>query len=193
MAMAIGLGASALVLSVPSVGAAQGEPPPDDAIIDRFTAAFPDRDQLSAPRTTREELDRLTRLNPDRGDEVEAILRAYGQCLFPAAQSATLAMFREVARELGTARLNRLIRFYEGEDYRTFASIYIRHQAGEAISAADNAILARIVTDYPLMDFYQIFEPATRRMRESETYRPVLVRCSNELAAELAAQGLRIR
>jgi hypothetical protein len=91
------------------------------------------------------ELSALAALNPGKEAQVRSILEANLACSNEAISAGTLRMLRTVARDLGEARVTRLISFYEGPDYAAFEALGLR-MSGTATPAAEvRAAMAKLL------------------------------------------------
>lgn len=141
----------------PPVPVAPAEATASESQIDRFMAVLPDAERLNGTDAAdAEELARLVRLNPGRETDIRPVLDAFAACSTP----HNLAMSREglrfAARRLGSAKLERLIRFYEGEDFQRFQALMARLSAGATPGPAEEAELNGFMAAYPLTDFYAV-------------------------------------
>jgi hypothetical protein len=149
---------SLLLLPLLALAAAPPPPPPapvDAARFDRFVRALPDSPggPTAGAAPDPAEAERLAKLNPGREREIAAALRAEAECTAPLSREAVLKMMHGVADRLGPSRLDRMIAFYEGADYKAFDRLGARSAAGEPLSAAETAELDRIRSAYPLDEF----------------------------------------
>ncbi|HEX8064614.1 MAG TPA: hypothetical protein VF535_15545, partial [Allosphingosinicella sp.] len=102
---------------------------PSEALIDRFIAILPDREQIDSVDSEIDagELKTLVALNPGKEAQVRSILQVnLTSCTGPAISAGTLRMLRTVARGLGAEKLQRLVAFYEGPDFAKFSALAAR-------------------------------------------------------------------
>lgn len=167
--------------------------PASEALVDRFLAVIPDAHVLQNPQwdLDTEQVERLTELNPERGEDIEAVREGYRRCTAPTAATVTLRLFRETARGLGEEKLGRLIAFYQSRDYAILGEIAGRNEGGETLSAADTAEAARITSAYPLTDYLESLSQSQSALFEDQELLDTLVRCEEELQTALASRSLR--
>ena len=162
---------------------------PSPALVERFMAAIPDAQRLSQVDGTADpaELARLSRLNPGKAEAIRPVLEAYAACSSPINNAISEAGLRFAAQQLGRAKLEQLIRFYEGEDFRRLAALTPRLEAGQTPTAADQAELERILAAYPLAEFNTILTVGMPEFFASQTDRiAALDRCTEAKDAALA-------
>ncbi|HYW14705.1 MAG TPA: hypothetical protein VE891_00935 [Allosphingosinicella sp.] len=193
------LAIAALFALQPQPAAAQAAPAeavsaaPAEALIDRFIAVLPDREEIDKAGGEIDpiELARLATLNPGKEAQVRKVLQANLACTGPAASSASLRMLRTVARNLGDDRLRKLIGFYEGPDYAAFGAL-ARRMAGKAIpSAADGAAMAKLMGAYPLQAFQEQMGRAEEIMTADAPFMEAAWNCAAEQEKALEAAGLK--
>jgi hypothetical protein len=165
--------------------------PASEALIDRFMAVIPDSAGLDRIDRTADplELDRLAALNPDRIDEIMPVLEAHAACVSPIRNARARSGLRLVARQLGEARLSRLIQFYEGEDFRTVDRLMARGE--EALSAAEREQVQNILAAYPLAEFTEAMSPLNPAFWEEDPF-AAEAPCLATRNAALTRLGLRI-
>ena len=166
---------------------------PSEALIDRFIAVIPDRDQLDAVSTEIDsgELAALVALNPGKEAQVRSILEANLACSGEAISAGTLRMLRTVARDLGEARVQRLIEFYEGPDYAAFAALGLRMGAAAAPSAEDRAAMAKLLEAYPLQAWLDRLNRAQEIIMADEGFMTAAMKCAEAQMNALEAAGLK--
>ncbi len=176
---------TSLILTL-ALGLALAQPSPDadaapgDALVDRFIAALPTPRAGPDPASVAA----LEELNPGRRDDIVAVLSDYEEC----GDALARVQLRRVAHALGARKVTQLVRFYEGEDFRTFDRIAAQPEA--ALSAADRAERDRILAAYPLADFVQAMGP-TGPAFDSEAAIAGIERCMTARDAALAGRNLR--
>lgn len=186
------IGALALALAA-QTATAQSATPAGEALIDRFMLVIPGADRIEqadlAPDPV--EIERLTGLNPDHGDDVREVLAEFARCSAPARVQLRESGLRMVARQLGDEKLGRLIAFYESEDMARFDALMARTSQGETLSAGDQAELERIMTAYPLTEFAEAFNPFNPALWQ-EVPLAEITRCENSRDEAFARLGLRL-
>jgi hypothetical protein len=177
---------AALLIAVPNPAPAE---PPSEALVDRFMTAIPDADRLEQMDRTADpaELERLSRLNSGKTDEIRPVLEAYAACASPINNEIGRSGLRFAAQQLGRAKLEQLIRFYEGEDFRRFAALGSRLEAGETLAPAEQAELDRIMAAYPLAELNaQLMFGMPEYFAAHTEWLAALDRCTDQKQAELA-------
>jgi hypothetical protein len=166
---------------------------PSEALIDRFIAAIPDREEIQARSTDIDsgELKALVALNPGKEAQVRAILQANLACSGEAVTAGTLRMLRTVARDLGEARLKRLIAFYEGPDFAAFSALGTRMEGNPNPSAEDKAAMTKLMEAYPLQAYIDGMGRAPEIIAADEGFMSAAVKCASEQMAALEAAGLK--
>ena len=175
---------------------AQSVPPapaaPSEALVDRFIAAIPEwQDEAAETEIDAGELSRLAALNPGKEPQLRSILKANLACSGPAVAAVTMRMLRTIARELGSERLEKLIRFYEGPDYAAFEALATRMQGQTAPSAEDKAAMAKLMAAYPLQDFLDRMNRAPDMIAADQAFMTAAMKCASEQMEALEAAGLK--
>lgn len=183
------------LLALPSQpGLAQApEAAPSEALIDRFLAAIPDRDEIDAAGGEIDpgELSRLAALNPGKEARVRAILQSNLACTGPATTAGSLRMLRTIARNLGNARLQKLVSFYEGPDYAAFGALAARMEGKATPSAEDSAAMAKLMGTYPLQAFHEQLSRAGEIVAADPGFMSAAMKCASEQVEALEAAGLK--
>lgn len=190
------IAAAALLLLQPQPGLAQAtEIPPSEALVERLLAALPDRAEIDAIDTEVDaaELGALVALNPGKEAEIRSILEANLACSGKAISAGTLRMLRTVARDLGEARVKRLISFYEGPDYTAFAALGLHMAGAAAPSPEDRAALAKLMEAYPLQAWLDRMNQAQQIFEADQGFMSAAMKCAEEQMAALEAAGLKSR
>jgi|GEM_PF-3462965 len=173
-----------LLLPLLALAAAPPAPPPpasppvDEARFQRFVRVLPDSPATAAaapPAADPLEAVRLAKLNPGRERDILALLRADAQCTAPIERAAVLRMMRHVADRLGPEKLDRMIAFYESADLKVLDRL---GASGAALSAADEAELARLQSAYPIGDFAAAMEESGKAMWEDAELLDASMKCS---------------
>ena len=188
------LAVAAALLSLSQPGLAQApEAAPSEALIDRFIAVLPDRDEISAAgdEIDSAELSRLAALNPGKEAKVRSVLKANLACTGPAITAGSLRMLRTVARNLGRAKVEKLVSFYEGPDYAAFGALAARIEGKPNPSAEDNAAMAKLMAAYPLQAFYQQLGRAEEIISADQGFMTSAMKCAGEQIEALEAAGLK--
>ena len=101
-------------------------------------------------------------------------------------------MLRTIARDLGEARLQKLVSFYEGPDYAAFGALAARMEgkatpsrrrqggAGEMLMAA-----------YPLQAFLERLNRPKRSSPPTRGFMTAAMKCASEQMDALTAAGLK--
>jgi hypothetical protein len=183
--------ATALALGVP--GSRSDAPATDDAQIDRLLAVIPYSDRLNVANTppNPEHLAYLQSLNPGR-PEVRQLLQMRARCESTTMLAWTREAFRAVGRRLGSAKVERLIQFYSGPDFRALAAINERTDRGEAPTEADLATIDRIMRDYPLTAMAELVQTPDLIGAGEPNVLERVERCLAESNAAFARAGLRV-
>jgi hypothetical protein len=190
----LAIAAAALLFLQPQSGYAQAAPAaPSEALIDRFIAVLPDRDQIDSAggEIDPAELSRLAALNPGKEAQVRSILQANLACTGPAATAGSLRMLRTVARNLGDAKLSKLIDFYEGPDYAAFGALAARMEGKASPSAEDDAAMAKLMGTYPLQAFHEQLSRAEEIIAADQGFMTAALNCASEQVDALTAAGLK--
>ncbi len=187
---AYAIAAAALLAIQPAPVAAQA---PSEALVERFIAVLPDRDEIDAPSSEVDpaELSGLVALNPGKEAQVRSILEANLACSNQAITAGTLRMLRTVARDLGEAKLTRLIGFYEGPDYDAFAALGARMAGNPEPSAEDQAALAKLMEAYPLQAWLDQLNRAQEIMTADQGFMAAAMNCAEQQMEALEAAGLK--
>ncbi|HEX9946669.1 MAG TPA: hypothetical protein VGA98_03935 [Allosphingosinicella sp.] len=166
---------------------------PSEALIDRFIAVLPDRDAIGAAgqEIDEAELGRLTALNPGKGAQVRSVLQSNLACTGPAITAGSLRMLRTVARNLGDAKLQKLVSFYEGPDYAAFGALAARMEGKTPPSAEDSAAMAKLMGTYPLQAFYDQLSRAEEIIAADPGFMTAAMKCATEQMDALEAAGLK--
>lgn len=185
--------AAFLALQAQPVPAQAAPAAPSEALVDRFIAVIPDREEIVGASSEIDpgELSGLVALNPGKEAQVRKILQANLACSGPAVTAGTLRMLRKVARDLGADRLQRLVAFYEGPDYAVFKSLAGRMEASPDPSAEDKAALARLMGAYPLQAFVDGMSRAPEIIAADEGFMTAATKCAEEQMNALEAAGLK--
>ena len=185
---------AALLALQPQPGPAQAPAAaPGEALIERFIAVLPDRDEISAAAGEIDagELSALVALNPGKEAQIRPILQANLACTGPAISAGTLRMLRKVAEGLGEARLKRLVSFYEGPDYAAFGALAARMSGKATPDAADSAAMARLMGTYPLQAFHEQLSRAEEVFAADPEFMNAAMKCASEQMEALEAAGLK--
>lgn len=166
---------------------------PSEALIDRFIAVIPDREEFEKPPTDIDEaeLTRLVALNPGKEAQVRKVLKANLACTGPAVKAGGNRLLRTVAKELGEENLKRLVSFYEGPDYAAFKALAGRMEGNAKPSAEDSAALARLMGTYPLQAFIDRMGRAPEIFAADEGFMTAATKCASEQMEALEAAGLK--
>lgn len=190
----LAIAAAALLVLHSAPGLAQApETAPSDALVERFIAVLPDREEIDAAPTEVDagEVSTLVALNPGKEAQVRSILQANLGCSGEAITAGTLRMLRTVARDLGEARLTRLIGFYEGPDYAAFAALGARMAGNPEPSAEDQAALAKLMEAYPLQAWLDQLNRAQEIMTADQGFMAAAMKCAEQQMNALEAAGLK--
>ena len=186
--------AAALLALPPQPGLAQGpEAAPSEALVERLIAVLPDRQEIDAVSAEVDpgELNALAALNPGKEAQVRSILEANLACSDEAISAGTLRMLRTVARDLGEARLTRLVSFYEGPDYAAFAALGTRMAGSSAPSPEDRAAMAKLIEAYPLQAWLDRLNQAQDIIAADEGFLTAAMKCAEAQMTALEAAGLK--
>jgi hypothetical protein len=184
----------AALLSLAAPGsAAPAVPEAPAALVDRFIAALPpDPPRTSADILGKQQIARLEALNPGREAALHTILDRFVACETPVVYAATIRMLRKIAASFGERRLAKLTLFYEKKEQVRFERLGSADARGEKLSAADRAELKRMLTDYPLMDWFDAMGHMKEIAMEDQAFLAAVTRCSLQKKRELADAGLRV-
>jgi hypothetical protein len=195
--LAIALAAALLALQ-PQPGRARApeaapSEAPSEALIDRFVAVLPDREELQTRSIGIDaaELKRLADLNPGKEPQVRAILEANLACSGEAVTAGALRMVRTIARNLGEAKVKSLIRFYGGPDFAAFSTLATRMEGNATPNAEDKAAMAKLVETYPLQAFHDQLNRAGQIIGADEGFMAAAIECASEQMAAFEAAGLK--
>lgn len=177
----------------PAAAAEPAKGAPSEALVDRFIAAIPDREALTAAEGEIDagELERLTALNPGKEAQLRKILESNLACTGPAITAGTMRMLRTLARDLGEEKLKKLVGFYEGPDYAAFSALALRMESGAAPSAGDKAAMAKFMAAYPLQDFMDGMNRAGQIIAGDEVFMTAAMDCAEKQMAALEGAGLK--
>ena len=166
---------------------------PSEALVERFLAVLPDRAEIDSidNEVDAAELSALTALNPGKEAQVRAILQASLPCSNDAITAGTLRMLRTVARDLGQARLQRLVSFYEGPDYAAFAALGARMGSAATPSSEDRAAMAKLMETYPLQAWLDRLNRAQEIITADEGFMTAAIKCAEQQMIALEAAGLK--
>lgn len=164
-----------------------------EALIDRFIAVLPDQEEISRGGSEIDpaELARLSALNPGKEPKVRSILQANLACSGPAVTAATLRMLRTIGRNLGEARLRKLVGFYEGPDYTAFGALVARMEGNPTPAAADRGAMAKLMEAYPLQAFYDQISRAEEMFMADQVFTDSAMKCASAQMEALDAAGLK--
>ncbi|HEX8124752.1 MAG TPA: hypothetical protein VF548_04145 [Allosphingosinicella sp.] len=183
--------AAALLLSQPGFAQAP-QAAPSSALVEQFIAALPDRDELSAPgEIDPGELARLSALNPGKAAQVRSVLQANLDCTGPAIAAGSRRMLGTIARNLGEAKVRKLVSFYGGPDYAAFGALAERMGATEKPSAEDSAAMAKLMGTYPLQAFHEQLGRAEEIIAADPGFMSDAMKCASEQVEALEAAGLK--
>jgi hypothetical protein len=165
---------------------------PSEALVERFLALLPDREEIQARSTEidPEELSRLAALNPGKEREVRSILETNRACSDEAVTAGTLRMLRTVARDLGEARLKKMVSFYEGPDYAAFAALAARIDKADP-SSEDMAALDKLMAAYPLEAFHHGLDRAEEIISADQGFMAAAMKCVSGQMAAFEAAGIK--
>jgi hypothetical protein len=188
----LAIAAAALLALQPPTSPAP-DPAPSEALVERFIAVLPDREEIDSGSAEVDpaELSALAALNPGQEARVRSILEANLACSNDAISAGTLRMLRTVARDLGSARVQRLVDFYEGPDYAAFAALGLRMGAAATPSAEDWAAMAKLMEAYPLQDWLDRLNRAQEIIMADEGFMTAAMKCAEEQMKALEAAGLK--
>lgn len=186
------LAAAFLALHAQPLPAQTPQPAASEALVERFIAVIPDRDEFDKPpEIDPTELGGLVALNPGKEAQVRSILEANLACTGPAVVAGSHRMLRTVARELGEEKLKRLVSFYEGPDYAAFKALAARMEGTGTPSAEDSAAMARLMGAYPLQAFLGGMNRAPQIIAADEGFMAAAVQCATEQMEAMEAAGLK--
>jgi hypothetical protein len=173
---------------------AQPSPTPE-ALVDRLLALLPDANQLNnaaVPPPEPAEVSRLNALNPGHEAEIMTALPASQACLSPLVHDALIRRMRQLIRDLGTTKVNRLIEFYQSADFRTLAAIDARQTGGGSLTEADRREAARIIAAYPITEFVGRLQDREFAVQD-QAFIAGATRCSLAKRDAFQQHGLRYR
>lgn len=167
--------------------------PPSDALIDKFISVLPDVSVANEVDRTPDaaELERLSRLNSGRAAEVRRILKAKAACTSTAENASAIAMMRRIARSVGAERVERIIAFYDGEDFNRFAELTGRAEEGETLASSQLAELERIDAAYGLRSFYDAMTAQKDEIIDDKVFVQAIRACQSNAVAALAQARLK--
>lgn len=185
--------AALLALQTQPAWAEAPEAAPSEALVERFIAVLPDRAEIDAIDTEVDaaELSALVALNPGKEAQLRSILEANLACSGKAISAGSLRMLRTVARDLGEARLKRLVSFYEGPDYAAFAALGTRMAGSSAPSPEDRAAMAKLMEAYPLQAWLDRLNRAQEIIMADDGFMTAAIKCADEQMKALEAAGLK--
>lgn len=193
--LAIAAAALFALLSQPGLAQAPQAPQaaPSEALIDRFIAVLPDRDAITAAGAEIDpaELSRLAALNPGKEAKVRSILESNLACTGPEIEAGSLRMLRTVARNLGAARLEKLVTFYSGPDYAAFSALAARNEGKAKPSAEDSAAMAKLMGTYPLQAFHDELGRAEEIIAADQGFMTSAMKCAEQQVDAMTAAGLK--
>ena len=176
---------------------ARAQPPAEtasEALIDQFVRALPHQEELEVhPAVDPRELARLAAINPGRESALRPILMAHATCTASPQKAATIRLIRVIARDLGPAKLARLIAFYQGPDYATFERLSATADGRQTPPQADRKEIERIMAAYPLADWIGGMGRAAGRLLDDSEFLDATTRCDAARDAALAQAKLRSR
>lgn len=166
---------------------------PSEALIDRFIAVIPDKEEFDKPTTEidKSELSALVELNPGKEAQVRKVLQSNLACTNPAIKAGGYRMLRTVARELGEEKLKKLVSFYEGPDYAAFKALADRMEGKGTPSAEDSAALAKLMGTYPLQAFIDRMGRAPEIIAADEGFMTAAMECASQQMDALEKAGLK--
>jgi hypothetical protein len=179
----LSLAAFALLAAAPA--------PVDEARFQHFLKVLPDAKAAPSIGADPAETARLSKLNPGRQKEVEAVLAADARCTAPAREAAILHMARAAADRLGPERLDRMIAFYEGPDFPRFNALVDAQAGGKSLSPADKTEFDRLVAAYPLREFAEAMQVSGNALFTDEAVGAVFARCADARVAAFARAKLK--
>ncbi|WP_146150922.1 hypothetical protein [Allosphingosinicella deserti] len=149
-----------------------------DPLVERFLAVLPEADSLHVIERNADPaaLARLVALNPGKDNQIRLILEEHSACSSAANNRLSERLLRNVARDLGPAKLQKMIDFYQSSDVARADLLFGRLERGETLSDAEQGEADRIIARYPLEDF-------TRQMGSLQ----LSALDDRDFAAELAA------
>jgi hypothetical protein len=189
----LAIAAAALIALQPQPGLAQADAAPSEALVERFLAVLPDRAELEAVDSEVDpaELSALAALNPGKEAQVRSVLQANLACSGAAISAGTLRMLRTIARDLGEARLTRLVSFYEGPDFAAFNTLGARMAAASTPSPQDEAAMAKLLEAYPLKAYHDELNRAQEIIAADEGFMSAAMKCAEQQMNALEAAGLK--
>ncbi|HEX8223156.1 MAG TPA: hypothetical protein VF605_05000 [Allosphingosinicella sp.] len=190
----LAIAAAALLVLQTGSGLAQAPgAAPGEALVERFIAVLPDREEIDAGSAEVDpaELSALAALNPGKEAQVRSILQANLACSNEAISAGTLRMLRTVARDLGEARLTRLIGFYEGPDYAAFEALGLRMSGTATPSAEDRAAMSKLMEAYPLQAWLDRLNGAQEIIAADDGFMTAAMECAEQQMNALEAAGLK--
>ena len=185
--------AALLALQAGPAPAQAPDAPPNSELVERFIAVLPDRAEIDADSAEVDpaELSAISALNPGKEAQVRSILEANLACSNQAISAGTLRMLRTVARDLGEAKVTRLISFYEGPDYAAFETLGLRMAGSATPAAEDRAAMAKLMETYPLQDWLDRLNQAPEIIAADEGFMSAAMSCAEQQMKALEAAGLK--
>lgn len=185
--------AAFLALQAQPASAQAPEAAPSEALVERFLAVLPDRAEIDAVDTEVDaaELSALVALNPGKEAQLRSILEANLACSGKAISTGSLRMLRTVARDLGEARLKRLVSFYEGPDYAAFEALGLRMADAAGPSPQEREAMAKLMAAYPLQDWLDGLNRAQEIIAADQGFLAAALKCAEEQTKALEAAGLK--
>jgi len=187
--------APVFVALLATFSSAQAQPPAEpasEALIDRFVRALPHQEEFEVhPEVDPRQLARLSAINPGKESTLRPILLAHAACTTPPQKAATMRLIRAIARDLGPAKLERLIAFYQGPDSATFERLSAAADDRQTPPEADRKELERIMAAYPLADWVQAMGSSARRLLDDSDFLGAISRCDAARDAALAQAKLK--
>ena len=189
----LAIAAAALLALQTGPALAQPDAAPSAALVERFIAVLPDRAEIDAGNAEVDpaELSAIAALNPGKEAQVRSILEANLACSNQAISAGTLRMLRTVARDLGEAKVTRLISFYEGPDYAAFEALGLRMAASANPAAEDRAAMAKLMEAYPLQAWLDRLNQAPEIIAADEGFMSAAMQCAGQQMNALEAAGLK--
>jgi len=177
---------SPLLMSLVALLSLDQPAPPSPELVDRFIASLPDR-QRTAEAIDSEALSRLVALNPGREADIRPILRAHSGCTEPLKRSSGERIFRQVAAILGTARVEAMIRFYEGPDLGRFGTL--AEKADRTPEESDE--LQRLERAYPMEALMTAMQEASFSLFDDGSFFEAMDACDRQRNEAFARANLR--
>jgi hypothetical protein len=168
-------------------------PPAREPVIDAFLAALPPGEAKppAADPSAQGKAKALVERYPAKVAQIRAAFEDQRRCEGTASDAARNQALRESARLLGDAKLAKLTSFYRGQDFARLKELSAAQEAG-ALSPAEQALIDRITTDYPLADYLVSSREAQSMMFADGTLMKVLIACETGRDDALAKAGIRL-